>query len=66
MERLTAVVILALGALVLIAMIASVAGGRWDTTLGKVLFLFLVLIGLWRAEGHLPHPRAARRVPLSH
>lgn len=65
MERLTAVVILALGSLVLMATIASVAGDRWETTLGKVLFLLLVLIGMWRAAGHLRHPRAARRVRLS-
>ena len=66
MERLTAVVTLALGALVLVATVASVAGGRWETTLGKVLFLLLVLMGMWRAEGHLRPLRAARRVRLGH
>ena len=55
-ERLTAAVVLALGSLVLLATVVSVASGRWETTLGKVAFLLLVLVGMWRAIGHLPRP----------
>ena len=55
-ERLTAAVVLALGSLVLLATVVSVALGHWETTLGKVLFLLLVLVGMWRALGHLPRP----------
>lgn len=60
MERLTAAVVLALGALVLLATVVSVALGVWETTLGKALFLLLVLAGMWRAIGHLRDPSAVR------
>ena len=60
MERLTAVVVLALGALVLLATMVSIALGEWETTLGKVLVLLLVLVGMWRAVGHLRASSVAR------
>ena len=53
MERLTAVVVLVLGALVLLTAALSVAVGAWETTLGKVLVLLLVVVGMWRAASHL-------------
>lgn len=59
MERFTAVVVLALGSLVLIATAVSVALGLWETTVGKVLFLLLVVVGMWRAVGHLQIPSRA-------
>ena len=55
-ERVTAAVVLALGSLVLLATVVSVALGDWETTLGKGLFLLVVLVGMWRALGHLPRP----------
>lgn len=55
-ERVTAAVVLALGSLVLLATVVSVALGYWETTLGKGLFLLVVLVGMWRALGHLPRP----------
>ena len=55
-ERVTAAVVLALGSLVLLATVVSVALGDWETTLGKMLFLLVVLVGMWRALGHLPRP----------
>ena len=60
MERFTAVVVLALGALVLIATVVSVALGLWETTVGNVLLLLLVAVGMWRAVGHLQIPPRAR------
>lgn len=60
MERLTAAVVLALGLLVLLATFVSVALGHWETTPGKVLFLLLVLVGMWRAIGHVPRPSHER------
>ena len=59
-ERLAAAVVLALGSVVLLATVVSVALGHWETTLGKVLFLLLVLIGMRRAVGHLPRPSHER------
>ena len=59
-ERLAAAVVLALGSVVLLATVVSVALEHWETTLGKVLLLLLVLIGMWRATGHLPRPSHER------
>ena len=59
-ERLAAAVVLALGSVVLLATVVSVALGHWESTLGKVLFLLLVLIGMWRAIGRLPRPSHER------
>lgn len=53
MERLAAVVVLALGALVLLATAYSVALDLWVTTLVKVLVLLLVVAGMYRAVPHL-------------
>ena len=59
MERLTAAVVLVLGALVLLTTGYSVAVGAWETTFGKVLVLLLVVVGMWRASGHLRRPSNA-------
>lgn len=53
MERLTAVIVLALGAVILMATAYSVAVGVWETTLAKTAFLLLVVAGMYRATGHL-------------
>lgn len=59
MERLTAVVVLVLGGLVMPVPVASVALGQWETTLAKVLVLLPILVTMWRASGHLqPSPHA--------
>lgn len=60
MERFTAIVVLALGALVLIATIVSVAIDPWETTVGNVLVLLLVGVAMCRAVGHLRDPARAR------
>lgn len=59
MERLTAVVMLVLGGLILLATGYSVAVGAWETTLGKVLLLLLVIVGMWRAVSRLRRPSSA-------
>lgn len=53
MERFTAVVVLALGGLFLNATVASATLGRWETTVGKVLVLLLIVVAMWPALGHL-------------
>lgn len=53
MERFTAVVVLVLGAVVLLGTAASAVLGSWESTGGKALFLLLVVVGMWRAVGHL-------------
>lgn len=59
MERLTAVVVLAIGGLVLLAWGYSVSVGAWETTAVKVLVLLLVLVGMWRAVSHLRRTSSA-------
>ncbi len=54
-ERLTAVVVLVLGGLLVLATAAGVAHGRGDRIVVYVPVLLLVLVGMWRAGGHL-HP----------
>lgn len=63
MERLTAVVVLVLGGLVLLATGYGVAVGAWETSLVKVLVLLLVIVGMWRAVSHLRRPSSAHRWP---
>ena len=60
MEKLSAVVVLVLGGLVLLATVASVAVGQWETTLARVSVLLLVLVGMWRASSHLQASPPAR------
>ncbi|MEX2289106.1 MAG: hypothetical protein WD794_02115 [Mycobacteriales bacterium] len=60
LPRLAAWVVLVLGALVLLAAVVSVALDEWETSWGKVLILFLVAVGMWRAIGHLRRASSAR------
>lgn len=53
MERLAAVVVLALGGLVLLATSYSVTVKAWEASLGRVLILLLIVVGMWRAAVHL-------------
>lgn len=59
MERLTAAIVLALGALVVLATLVSVALGQWETSSGNVLVLLVVVVAMWRAVGHLRRPSHA-------
>lgn len=56
MERLTAVVVLVLGGMVLLATGYSVSVGSWEMTLGRALILLLVIVGMWRAASRLHRP----------
>jgi hypothetical protein len=58
-ERLAAVTVLALGALVLLATAVSMALGYWENAAAKVLVLLVVAVGMWRAAGHLGGPSHA-------
>lgn len=63
MERVTAVVVLVLGAIVLLVTGYSVALGVWETTLAKVLVLLLVVVGMYRAAGRLRRTSRAHTAP---
>ena len=56
MERLTATVVLVLGTLVLAATLVSVATDSWEPTVGRILVLLLVGLGMWRVAPHLRRP----------
>ena len=58
MERLTALTVLVLGLTVLLLTALSVAWGEWESTVGRLLLLLLVLLGMWRAVAHLRPVRA--------
>ena len=60
MERFAAVMVLVVGGLFLLATVASVAVGQWETTLARVSVLLLVLVGMWRASSHLQPSSPAR------
>jgi len=55
-ERLTATIVLALGTLVLVGTLVSVALDRWEPTVGRLFVLLLVGAGMWRAASHLRRP----------
>ena len=59
-ERFAAVMVLVVGGLFLLATIASVVLGQWETTLAKMAVLLLVLVGMWRASSHLQPSSPAR------
>lgn len=59
-ERVTAMVVLALGSLVVIATVFSVTRNPRETLLGNAFVLLLVVVAMWRAVGHLQAPSRAR------
>lgn len=59
MERLTALFVLTLGATVLAATALSLSLSSWQSTIGKVLLLLLVVLAMWRAFTHLRRPSHA-------
>lgn len=60
MERPAVLVVLALGAMVLLATAISLALGHWDLTLGRTMLLLVVVVGMWRASVHLRRSLPAR------
>jgi hypothetical protein len=59
-ERLAAVAVLSVGAVLLLATGVSVALGVYEHTVWKDLVTLLIVVGMWRAVGHLRPPLPAR------
>ena len=59
MERVTAVVVPTLAMGVLLLTTTSIALGSWEMSVGKLPFLLLVSVGMWRETGHLRAPSTA-------